>query len=51
VFSLCVPPGTAVRLSAREHSAYQWLPHLAAADRCFSPSNAEAVLMLPHFVT
>jgi dATP pyrophosphohydrolase len=50
VFSLCVPPGTAVRLSAREHLAWQWLPYLAAADRCFSPSNAEAILMLPQFV-
>ena len=51
VFSLCVPAGTAVRLSAREHVAYQWLPCLAAADQCFSPSNAEAVLLLPQFVT
>lgn len=49
VFSLCVPPGTAVRLSPREHSAWQWLPYREAADRCFSPSNAEAVLMLPQF--
>ena len=49
VFSLCVPPGTAVRLSPREHSAWQWLPWREAADRCFSPSNAEAVLMLPKF--
>ncbi|WP_332775107.1 dihydroneopterin triphosphate diphosphatase [Polaromonas sp.] len=50
VFSLCVAPGTAIRLSAQEHTAYQWLPYLAAADLCFSPSNAEAVLMLPRFV-
>ena len=50
VFSLCVPAGTAVRLSPREHSAWQWLPYREAADRCFSPSNAEAVLMLPQFV-
>ncbi len=50
VFSLCVPPGTAVTLSAREHTAYQWLPHLEAADRCFSPSNAEALLLLPQFM-
>ena len=50
VFSLCVPPGTAVTLSPREHSAWQWLPYREAADRCFSPSNAEAVLMLPQFV-
>ncbi|WP_096667233.1 dihydroneopterin triphosphate diphosphatase [Polaromonas sp. AET17H-212] len=49
VFSLCVPPDTAVTLSPREHSAWQWLPYREAADRCFSPSNAEAVLMLPQF--
>jgi len=49
VFSLCVPPGTAVTLSPREHSEWQWLPYREAADRCFSPSNAEAVLMLPQF--
>ena len=47
VFSLRVPSGTAVKLSPREHTAYQWLPYRAAADLCFSPSNAEAVLMLP----
>ncbi len=49
VFSLCVAPGTAVRISPREHTAWQWLPALAAADLCFSPSNAEAVLLLPQF--
>ncbi len=49
VFSLCVPPVTPVTLSPREHSAWQWLPWREAADRCFSPSNAEAVLMLPKF--
>jgi dATP pyrophosphohydrolase len=36
-------------LSPREHTAYQWLPWQAAADRCFSPSNAEAILNLPAF--
>jgi dATP pyrophosphohydrolase len=50
VFSLCVPAGTHVRLSPREHTAYQWLPYLEAADRCFSPSNAEAILLLPQFM-
>ena len=50
VFSLCVPRGTAVALSAREHTAYQWLPYLQAADQCFSPSNAEAILLLPQFL-
>ena len=49
VFSLCVPPGTAVVLSPREHTAFRWLPWLDAADLCFSPSNAEAVLLLPQF--
>ena len=50
VFSLCVPPGTTVTLSPREHTAFQWLPWREAADRCYSPSNAEAILMLPQFL-
>lgn len=50
VFSLCVPTATAVTLSPREHTACQWLPRLDAADQCFSPSNAEAILMLPQFM-
>lgn len=47
VFGLCVPTGTAVKLSPREHTAYQWLPWQQAADACFSPSNAEAILHVP----
>lgn len=50
VFGLCVPAGTAVTLNPREHSQFAWLPWRAAADRCFSPSNAEACLLLPRFV-
>lgn len=50
VFSLCVPQGAAVTLSPREHTAWQWLAYRAAADACFSPSNAEALLLLPRFV-
>lgn len=49
LFSLEVPQGTPVQLHAREHTAFQWLPWQAAADACFSPSNAEAILMLPRF--
>ncbi len=49
VFGLQVPVGTPVRLSPREHTAYQWLPYQEAAEMCFSPSNAEAILMLPRF--
>ena len=46
-FGLTVPEGTPVRLSPREHSQALWLPWREAADRCFSPSNAEAILHLP----
>lgn len=49
VFGLTVPAGTPVRLNPREHTAYQWLPWRQAADVCFSPSNAEAILLLPEF--
>ncbi|HVZ42444.1 MAG TPA: dihydroneopterin triphosphate diphosphatase [Ramlibacter sp.] len=49
VFGLCVPAGTPVVLNPREHTASRWLPHREAADACFSPSNAEAILMLPQF--
>jgi dATP pyrophosphohydrolase len=48
IFSLCVPAGTPVVLSPREHLEWRWLPRLEAVDWCFSPSNAEALLMLPH---
>ncbi|MBI2772076.1 MAG: dihydroneopterin triphosphate diphosphatase [Burkholderiales bacterium] len=49
VFGLCVPEGTPVVLNPREHSGYRWLPWREAADACFSPSNAEAILLLPQF--
>jgi dATP pyrophosphohydrolase len=48
VFGLVVPPGTPVVLAPREHLNAVWLPWREAADRCFSPSNAEAILQLPH---
>ncbi|MDP3084904.1 MAG: dihydroneopterin triphosphate diphosphatase [Rubrivivax sp.] len=47
VFGLSVAPGTAVRLQPREHLRHTWLPWRVAAERCFSPSNAEAILQLP----
>jgi dihydroneopterin triphosphate diphosphatase len=49
VFGLRVPEGIAVTLNPREHTGYRWLPWRAAADACFSPSNAEAILLLPQF--
>lgn len=50
VFGLRVPAGIAVTLNPREHLQHAWLPWQQAADRCFSPSNAEAILQLPRFV-
>jgi dATP pyrophosphohydrolase len=49
VFGLRVPRDIPVRLSPREHLQWLWLPWQEAADRCFSPSNAEAILQLPRF--
>jgi dATP pyrophosphohydrolase len=46
VFGLTVPAGTPVVLAPREHLNFAWLPWRDAAERCFSPSNAEAVLQL-----
>ena len=51
VFGLQVPEGTAVQLEPREHTAFQWLPYAQAAALCFSPSNAEACLVLPRFAS
>lgn len=49
VFGLLVPNGSAVVLAPREHLNFVWLPWQEAADRCFSPSNAEAILQLPRY--
>ena len=50
LFGLLVPEPTPVVLQPREHTAQRWLPWREAADTCFSPSNAEAILMLPRMV-
>jgi dATP pyrophosphohydrolase len=47
VFGLTVPAPQPVVLSPREHLAFRWLPWREAAEACFSPSNREAILMLP----
>ncbi len=41
------PSREAVRVAPREHLQYAWLPFRDAAARCFSPSNADAILQLP----
>ena len=50
VFGLRVPREVPIVLAPREHLRHQWLDWKAAADLCFSPSNAEAVLQLPRFI-
>ena len=47
VFGLCVPSVLPVRLAAREHLGFVWLPYDQAADKVFSWSNARAVKDLP----
>ena len=45
-FSLEVPEGIHITLAPLEHIAYDWLPYELAAQKCFSPSNGEAILQL-----
>lgn len=50
VFGLQVEQTVSVALNPAEHMAQQWLPWREAADKCFSPSNAEAILLLPRCI-
>lgn len=50
VFGLRVPRSIPVQLAPREHLDMIWLPYREAADRCFSASNAEAILQLPAYL-
>lgn len=47
VFGLQVLSQVQPTLSPREHTAFAWHPWREAADRCYAPSNAEAILLLP----
>ncbi len=47
VFGLSLPHAVPVRLHPEEHTEFKWLPWREAADEVFSPSNAEAILLLP----
>ena len=49
VFGLRVPRDVPVRLAPGEHLQYRWLGWKAAAEACFSPSNAAAIRRLPDF--
>lgn len=46
VFSLLVPDTISVTVAPKEHLGYCWLPWQEAAAKVFSPSNAQAILML-----
>lgn len=46
VFGLNLPAPLPIRLAEREHLRYLWLPWLEAADKCFSPSNSQAIRSL-----
>lgn len=50
VLGLEVPSYVQVTLNPREHTAFAWHAWREAADRCYAPSNAEAILHLPVFV-
>jgi dATP pyrophosphohydrolase len=47
VFGLRLPAPLPVVLAPNEHLQYVWLSRDDAAQRCFSPSNAEAIRRLP----
>lgn len=47
VFGLRLPAPQPITLAPREHLRYLWLPWEEAAQRCFSPSNAAAIRLLP----
>jgi dATP pyrophosphohydrolase len=46
VFSLEVPRPLPITLAPDEHVNYVWLPWRAAAEKCFSWSNRDAILQL-----
>jgi dATP pyrophosphohydrolase len=47
VFGLTLPQPMVITLATREHRQFKWLPYEEAANKCFSASNAEAILQLP----
>jgi len=47
VYGLCVPRDTAVVTAPDEHLDHLWLPWRNAADKVFSWTNRDAILMLP----
>ncbi len=50
-FGLQVPNTIPVRISSREHLAYEWVPRDLAIDKVFSWTNAAVLQALPYYVT
>jgi dATP pyrophosphohydrolase len=48
VFSLQIPERIDITTTPDEHRDWQWLPWREAAERCFSWSNRDAILLLPN---
>jgi len=46
VFGLALPRPLPVSLAPDEHTAFAWLPWRAAAEKCFSWSNRDAIRLL-----
>lgn len=46
LFTLALPHPVPVTLAPDEHVAFAWLPWRAAAEKCFSWSNRDAIRML-----
>ena len=51
VFGLTLPRQTPITIAPREHLQYAWLPWQTAAEKVFSWSNREAILLLPQFAS
>ncbi len=49
VFGLTLPKTIPVTIAPREHLQYAWLPWQEAAEKVFSWSNREAILLLPQY--
>lgn len=47
VYSLCVPRDTPIIIAPLEHLGHLWLPWREAADKVFSWTNRDAILLLP----
>lgn len=45
-FMVCMPDGFSPQLASNEHVGFAWLGARQAAERCFSPNNAQAILEL-----